>query len=683
MSLQLLLNPSVRFFNRLKFPVKFTLVGALCVFLIMALCLGLVVEYNKKIEIGNNHSQALKYVAALRPLTEYMAQTRGLTNAYLKGEDGLKDLVIEKRALVDEYFIELGSVDAELGDVFKTGNIVEQLQGEWQGINQVAFTQEASQTFSMYTNLIQSILGQIQQLAKQSRLVLSTNLDEYLVIDAMINLLPQSSEIIGQTRGMGSGIAAAGNLTPLNEIKMRDKVGMLESNLTKLSYSYRLIQDVNPNLKARLSGYVAEAEQATSTFIDLTNTALLNNKRISINPKDYFDSGTAAISANFALFDESVPVINSVYQSHVAAAELVRNILIVGAVFFFLSCICLFYTFYLGIIDSVSCLKTSLHEISKGDLSVNVAFDGKDEMNQISDGLNEMIEEFRNIVRLVKRSSDEVISVAETNSEISSTSMEQIKHQHEQIEQVATAIEQMSAAVQEVAVNTSNAAQETTTAFEAAQEGQQVVMRTVDSISALSKKMSEASHVIQRLVNNTNDIGKVLNVITEIAEQTNLLALNAAIEAARAGEQGRGFAVVADEVRTLAGRTQESTHEIRIIIEQLQGGAKDAVDVMDEGMSATTVTVDEARNAAEYLEKITSATNMINGMNLQVATAVEEQSAVANEVKNNIVHVRESANVNLDSAVQTDESSKRLLATIIELGDNINGFRLDNNEEQY
>ncbi len=683
MSLQLLLNPSVRFFNRLKFPVKFTLVGALCVFLIMALCLGLVVEYNKKIEIGNNHSQALKYVAALRPLTEYMAQTRGLTNAYLKGEDGLKDLVIEKRALVDEYFIELGSVDAELGDMFKTGNIVEQLQGEWQGINQVAFTQDASQTFSMYTNLIQSILGQIQQLAKQSRLVLSTNLDEYLVIDAMINLLPQSSEIIGQTRGMGSGIAAAGNLTPLNEIKMRDKVGMLESNLTKLSYSYRLIQDVNPNLKARLSGYVAEAEQATSTFIDLTNTALLNNKRISINPKDYFDSGTAAISANFALFDESVPVINSVYQSHVAAAELVRNILIVGAVFFFLSCICLFYTFYLGIIDSVSCLKTSLHEISKGDLSVNVAFDGKDEMNQISDGLNEMIEEFRNIVRLVKRSSDEVISVAETNSEISSTSMEQIKHQHEQIEQVATAIEQMSAAVQEVAVNTSNAAQETTTAFEAAQEGQQVVMRTVDSISALSKKMSEASHVIQRLVNNTNDIGKVLNVITEIAEQTNLLALNAAIEAARAGEQGRGFAVVADEVRTLAGRTQESTHEIRIIIEQLQGGAKDAVDVMDEGMSATTVTVDEARNAAEYLEKITSATNMINGMNLQVATAVEEQSAVANEVKNNIVHVRESANVNLDSAVQTDESSKRLLATIIELGDNINGFRLDNNEEQY
>ncbi len=683
MSLQLLLNPSVRFFNRLKFPVKFTLVGALCVFLIMALCLGLVVEYNKKIEIGNNHSQALKYVAALRPLTEYMAQTRGLTNAYLKGEDGLKDLVIEKRALVDEYFIELGSVDAELGDMFKTGNIVEQLQGEWQGINQVAFTQDASQTFSMYTNLIQSILGQIQQLAKQSRLVLSTKLDEYLVIDAMINLLPQSSEIIGQTRGMGSGIAAAGNLTPLNEIKMRDKVGMLESNLTKLSYSYRLIQDVNPNLKARLSGYVAEAEQATSTFIDLTNTALLNNKRISINPKDYFDSGTAAISANFALFDESVPVINSVYQSHVAAAELVRNILIVGAVFFFLSCICLFYTFYLGIIDSVSCLKTSLHEISKGDLSVNVAFDGKDEMNQISDGLNEMIEEFRNIVRLVKRSSDEVISVAETNSEISSTSMEQIKHQHEQIEQVATAIEQMSAAVQEVAVNTSNAAQETTTAFEAAQEGQQVVMRTVDSISALSKKMSEASHVIQRLVNNTNDIGKVLNVITEIAEQTNLLALNAAIEAARAGEQGRGFAVVADEVRTLAGRTQESTHEIRIIIEQLQGGAKDAVDVMDEGMSATTVTVDEARNAAEYLEKITSATNMINGMNLQVATAVEEQSAVANEVKNNIVHVRESANVNLDSAVQTDESSKRLLATIIELGDNINGFRLDNNEEQY
>ena len=212
------------------------------------------------------------------------------------------------------------------------------------------------------------------------------------------------------------------------------------------------------------------------------------------------------------------------------------------------------------------------------------------------------------------------------------------KQQYE-MEQVATAVNQMSSTVQEVAANTSEAADAAVTARGESSTGQSVVQDTMKSIQSLADEVQVAGDVIQKLRDDSNTIGGVLDVIRGISDQTNLLALNAAIEAARAGEAGRGFAVVADEVRTLAQRTGESTEEIQNMIERLQNGAEEAVQVMEQGRKRAVSSVEQASKAGESLDTITLSVQKISDYNTQIATAAEEQSVATDGIHNNIVSI--------------------------------------------
>jgi aerotaxis receptor len=214
-----------------------------------------------------------------------------------------------------------------------------------------------------------------------------------------------------------------------------------------------------------------------------------------------------------------------------------------------------------------------------------------------------------------------------------------INQQQSEIEQVATAMNEMSATVHEVAQNASIAAQATEQADREVMQGKRVVSESIDGINRLAQEVERASQAIGKLAVDSQQIGSVVDVIRGIADQTNLLALNAAIEAARAGEQGRGFAVVADEVRTLASRTQESTDEIQRMIQNLQRAADDAVKVMEEGQRISAASVEQANHTGASLEAITQAVARINDMAGQIATAAEEQSAVSEEISRNVVSI--------------------------------------------
>jgi len=232
--------------------------------------------------------------------------------------------------------------------------------------------------------------------------------------------------------------------------------------------------------------------------------------------------------------------------------------------------------------------------------------------------------------------------------------------QQQQIDQVATAINEMTATVQEVARNTSEAAEAAIKADEEADRGREIVNQTLNSIQSLESTVSNATDVISTLDQDSQNIGTVLDVIKGIAEQTNLLALNAAIEAARAGEQGRGFAVVADEVRTLASRTQASTQEIEDTIAKLQSGAQNAVQAMTEGREQTSSTVQKTREVSQSLDSIAQAVGVIKDMNQQVATAGEEQSAVSNEINQNISRISQLALQSSEGAEKTAHASSEL-----------------------
>lgn len=314
--------------------------------------------------------------------------------------------------------------------------------------------------------------------------------------------------------------------------------------------------------------------------------------------------------------------------------------------------------------------------ISKNDVSSHCAMESDDLIGEIVSSFNRMSENLRNVIGEISGATTQLASAAEEMSAVTEEASRGVQHQQSEIEHVATAMNEMTATVQEVAHNAALAAQSAQQADKDAKKGALVATEALGGIDNLVNEMERASGVIQKLENESENIGMVLDVIRGIAEQTNLLALNAAIEAARAGEQGRGFAVVADEVRTLASRTQQSTQEIQQMIERLQVGAGDAVRVMHEARGMAKDSSDQVEKAAESLGEIAGAVAQINDMNTQIASASEEQSAVAAEINSNVSNIRHVADQTAAGAQQTASASDELARLSSQLQGLMTRFRM-------
>ncbi|MBO1519575.1 methyl-accepting chemotaxis protein [Oceanisphaera pacifica] len=295
-----------------------------------------------------------------------------------------------------------------------------------------------------------------------------------------------------------------------------------------------------------------------------------------------------------------------------------------------------------------------------GDLTQRLDLGGHDELSQMGASINIFVDKVHKLVQEVSASTREVATAADQLEYITEQSTHSVQRHHVETEQVATAMNEMTATVQEVAqsaLSASDAAQE---ADSATQEGSRVVAHTENSIDELAREVEKAAQAMGVVGEHSEQISTVLDVIRGIAEQTNLLALNAAIEAARAGEQGRGFAVVADEVRNLAQRTQGATEEIHSMIEQLQQGTRNAIGVMEQGQKQAHNSVQSATDARQALEKIAAAVARIRDMNTSIASAAEEQSMVAEEINRNVTNINDVTLQVSDGTEQTRDSSGNL-----------------------
>jgi len=308
----------------------------------------------------------------------------------------------------------------------------------------------------------------------------------------------------------------------------------------------------------------------------------------------------------------------------------------------------------------------------QNDLSVRIPGDGK---NSIALAFNNMIEKFDHLIADLRDASGKLTSMSSDLINVSQDTSTNVSTQHQQIDQAATAMTEMSMTIQEVAQNAQIAAGAATDANNLADTGAEVVTHAVTMTNELMGSMGQASDSIMKLEENAQNIGSVVDVIRGISEQTNLLALNAAIEAARAGEQGRGFAVVADEVRTLAQRTQESTSEIQNIIESLQSVTSHAVNNITAGQENTSRTAEEIDKAGQALQDIVNAVSKISDMNAQIATAAEEQSVVAESISKNIVSISDLSQDTVDKIESNQAAATNLQDISGALNDNISIYR--------
>jgi len=330
------------------------------------------------------------------------------------------------------------------------------------------------------------------------------------------------------------------------------------------------------------------------------------------------------------------------------------------------------------VLRPLNALLERVEDISNGDgdLTIRVDVNSKDEFGKLGLSFNSFIEKLHNIIGTIAGSTSQVAAAAEELSAITTEVSHSIEDQHIATDQVATAVNEMSATVQEVARNASNAAESAVNADKGAQDGRNIVQETISAIDSVATDVNNATSVIRNLSQDSENIGGVLDVIKGIAEQTNLLALNAAIEAARAGEQGRGFAVVADEVRTLASRTQQSTQEIQEMIENLQHGTQEAVKVMEAGQHKAQESVSIASNAGIAIESITSAVTAISDMNALIASAAEEQNAVTEDINRNVVEISTLSSKSSEGTQQVNIASDELARLSVELQYQIGQFKI-------
>lgn len=397
------------------------------------------------------------------------------------------------------------------------------------------------------------------------------------------------------------------------------------------------------------------------------------NKLLLVDMKPVVDGTGAQLAELGEIYSKGIA-----HEGKISADEYASSRLIVIAVIALSALITVLLAWLLtrSIVGPLRGAVEAAQHVAEGDLTQRIQVEGRDEVSQLQTSLARMQQRLRETLAEISGSSTQLAAAAEELNAVTEEAGRGIQRQNDEIEQAATAVNEMSAAVDEVARNAVSTSEASKTSNQSAQLGQARVAETIAAISDLSGEVEGTSSLVQRVAEQSQEIGKVLDVIRAIAEQTNLLALNAAIEAARAGESGRGFAVVADEVRALAHRTQNSTQEIEQMVSSMRTGASQALTSMQSSTSRARETRELAQSAGTALNEITVGISEMYERNLVIASAAEEQAQVAREVDRNLVNIRDLSVQSATGAHQTSASSHELSRLAADLNQLVGRFRV-------
>lgn len=667
-----IISPAIAIANRMSFTAK--LFSVVLIFLIpYVFVLGIEVSQSvKSIHQDEMQLDGVELILHLKPIALSVAQHRGNMAQYLAGATDKESKILAIEADIADAMAQLTQT-AEKKHYESVA--VKELTDKWQSLklnnNRSAV---GSKNFQAHSDFVDQIQHLKTEISNDFQLLLQDNSRNYYLLNASLFDIPELEEDFGRLRGKGASALTDKVVTP-NE---RIEIGSI------LSTSERLSDSVNKNLqllfrdpaiRSDFNDAAAAYHSAERAFYDLANNQLVMADDVVITNTNFFEVGTKVIDA-LIVFDKKIVAAlqASIVKKH--DAKLRRNIVFLVVA---IAAIVSGLYFSMGILASLNAnartLNEASHSLGDGDFSTVITVNSEDTLGDAAKSLTGMIASVASLLNSIQQSAHEVNNLSVQLQAVADTSKQELDQQNIQTQQAASASTQMAATVREVARSCVEVSSATETARDSALEGQQKVKEAVAKINVLGTDVERAKDIIGELQSDVTNISAVLEVIRSIAEQTNLLALNAAIEAARAGEQGRGFAVVADEVRSLAKRTQDSTAEIRAVLETLQTRAANAVEIIHHSYVDAQESVVSAASAGQSLEKIVVGVESLSNLNTQIAAAAEQQAAVAEQMSRNTVHLSDSAENILGQVEKTVSYSSNLRRSALSLLENTMKFK--------
>ena len=672
-------RPAVALMNRLRMLSKFSLISILFLLPIIGLSFLLVTELNRSIFQLQSAIEGTDVVRDVNELVRHAQDYRDYhaVNRIREGSRYLGDRTEAARSGLEETFERLNA-HAESGqasDVFTEQ--LEGLESEWRTLRDEDDYQQSIDRQFIYLGAFYRQARAFRNTAYQTTgLGQDPSHEVQALIDLMANDLADASHEMGRARSFGIYGLNEGQVDHSVSDLLNGVYDALTNRQNELAAATDVVTATSPAVRAQLGDMLEHISASLLDVRDLMDEEVITPFRLDLPYADYDRDVRPAIARIHTFGDEAMTIIGNSLQERLAAEQRQRTIIFLALGLILLVIVYLYTGFFLSVRETVQRFSQAARRVSGGDMTVRLDLENRDELGELTQEFNGMTERMHDLIQSVRDTVAQVDGQARQVNETASANSSAVSRQMTETGQISEAMQQMVATVQEVAESSQPASDAAGQADQEAADGRQVVGQSVSTIHRLANEIRSAVDVINRVSTDSDSISSVLDEIKAIAEQTNLLALNAAIEAARAGEQGRGFAVVADEVRSLSARTHKSTEEIEGMVDRLQSGVKDAVRAMDNSHSVTEETVQQSSQVTEALENIANAIGLIVDMSQQIAQAAEEQSSVAQDINSNVTQISDLGQETAGNADQTLEASRKLSDLTDSLNRQIENFRL-------
>ncbi|AZF46152.1 methyl-accepting chemotaxis protein [Pseudomonas sp. R2-7-07] len=673
-----LLYPAVALMNRLSFGMKFSLISVLFLLPMLATNYFLVRDAWAEFQGTRIELQSLDLLGSslivrreLEALNNQVQINTTLGQSGKAGDLEARIVAVEQSVLSRVQGLSAMATQPEQVAAFDTKR--DELIAAFKAQQQETSLLNKSALIGKLLNQAQ-ILSQI--IASQSGLSRDPQSDLRQLSDLITAVTPQVTQLLGEGRAMGAYSLGQGFINSSSSTRFDELLQQLE----KLQGEYALkLQDA---LGASHAAQAALDTAAQASRASLKQGAELFEEQVVVAEtldtpwQGFYDGVSQLMAKTYQLDDATLAFLKQQLEQRLEQKRLHMLLLVTALAAVFALIFYLYAGFYASTRMTLRSLGAMMDKVAAGDMTVTFVADSRDELGDLGQVFNGTVAKIHDLIERVGHTVAQVELQAGQVQTVSAQSNQAVAGQRSQIEQVATAMNQMSSTAQEVARSAAAAVGSARSVNDETVSGRGLVQSQQGSIARLATEIDESVRVINQLAADSQAISSVLEVIKSIAAQTNLLALNAAIEAARAGEQGRGFAVVADEVRTLAQRTQQSTEEIEQMIGRLHSGVGAAVKAMGASHDTASGTVGQSEKVQQALENILGAVGMIVDQNQQIAAAVEQQTAVAHDIDQNIVAIHRAGEHAAQGADQTEAASRQLSLQVTQLKQLIGAFRV-------